>query len=184
MSLRDELLASLAFAPALPTQSPAYTPTVAEMIAKKAAEVSVLPTRPLHQAKSNKAKYDAMMRRSHYSDQTEHLIKQGITTNAFGQELDSDTTEQMMRRREVPTKRQGKKTKLTRNTSLSFNAAALTGVPGGSRNGTNLPAMMWADSTGTQVVDDIESNDEAASLMRRLSKSSRNCDTTKSNYIV
>lgn len=199
-SLRDSLLASLVanlpdslFAhssaestdstpttTSIPTQR---TPTASEVLSQRISVIAQT-TRPTSQTKTQKAKFDQLMRRSHYADQTDHLKRQGITTNSSGSPLDEEATEQMMRRREVPTKRAGKKTKMTRDTSLSFNRAALQGVPGGSRNGTNLPAMMWAEETGTMVVDDLESNTEAQQLLARLSRSSKNCDTTRQNYII
>lgn len=183
MSLRDELLASLKSMATQPNSSPIHN-AVLRTIAEKANEVT--QPRPIHQSPSTRKAYDEMMRRRHYIDQSSHLIAQGITTNAYGQELDSDTTTQMMVRREVPTKKQGKKTKMTRSTPSSFNAAALKGVPGASRTGRpNMPAMMWSEDTGTLVVDDLTlTNHEARTLMARLSRSSKNCDTTRSNYIV
>lgn len=83
---------------------------------------------------------------------------------------------------EIPTKRRAKPKKLTRHTPSWFNAAALKGVPGASRNGINILAMQDAAETGTQVIDDTLKG--AAALRERLTRSAQNCDTTKGNYIL
>lgn len=82
-------------------------------------------------------------------------------------------------------KRTKKKGKVTKGTSAWFNAMALKGVPGSSNNKSYAAiAQMYEDETGCLVVDEMSSNTEALALLRRLSNSAQNCDTTKENYIV
>lgn len=74
----------------------------------------------------------------------------------------------------IPTKNKSRiAAKITKGTSLSFNAAALKGVPGG-----HWTKMVTAIETGTQVVD--ESTAEGQATLERLSHSPQNCYTTKS----
>lgn len=70
----------------------------------------------------------------------------------------------------IPTKRQSRiAAKITKNTSLSFNAAALKGVPGG-----HWTKMVTAVETGTQTL----SFEGQAKLTEERSR--KNCYTTKS----
>lgn len=83
----------------------------------------------------------------------------------------------------VPGKRQTKKSgKLTKGTSASFNTGALRGVPGGGlRGGYQIMRMIEAEATGTRVLEDL-TEDERKAYEVRLSRSSRNCNTTTSSH--
>jgi hypothetical protein len=169
MALRDNILASLRKS----------QPDLASTIAQEAPPVN------------NRAKQaqQSLLRRSHYADQTDHLVRQRVLLPGVDESDTSRVTGSYQIIREmqshtIPTKKFGKKKKLTRQTSLSFNALALKGVPGSSRNGFNTLAAIDAEHTGTHVVDTDLDNTAAQSLLERLQRSPKNCDTTKGNYIV
>lgn len=79
-------------------------------------------------------------------------------------------TSHSMESHSTPTKKQSRiAAKVTKGTSLSFNAAALKGVPGG-----HWTRMVLAAKTGTQTM----SHERSARLTPELSR--MNCYTTKS----
>lgn len=77
---------------------------------------------------------------------------------------------QEMQSHSIPTRRQSRiAAKITKHTSLSFNAAALRGVPGG-----HWTRMVLAKETGTQTLS-FERD-----VLLTPQRSQQNCYTTKS----